>query len=168
MGRRVSSVRERANRAYIASHPMIRSTHSLPEVQSLTPRRRNVLTNAAGRTWGHHVHFFGTLGLGFALLAAPFTFRLPFRLGLASLLGALFVTVVYFPVGARLLRTKLQRIMVNRRGRPFVCFQCGYRLLGLDGSHCCPECGQVAAAPAGGRLRRPRRLPPPPTPQPSR
>ncbi len=134
---------------------MIRSTHSLPEVRSLTPRRRNVLTNGAGRTWRHHLHFFGTMACGMALVVAPFAIGMPFRRGLACLLAALGITVVYFPVGARLLRANLQRIMVNRRGQPFVCFGCGYRLTGLRGSRRCPECGRPAEALPAGRLRRP-------------
>ena len=154
---------------------MIRSTHSLPEVRSFTPRRRNVLTNAAGMTWGHHLHFFGTLALGFGLVVVPFAVPLPFRWGLASLLTALLITIVYFPVGARMLRPSLQRILVNRRGRPFVCFGCGYRLLGLgSASRCCPECGHPSASPAAGRLRRDGRMRPPaprattpPTPTPT-
>jgi hypothetical protein len=52
-----------------------------------------------------------------------------------------------------MLRPTLRRIMINRRGRPFVCFGCGYRLIGLR-EGCCPECGQSAATPLGGRLRR--------------
>jgi hypothetical protein len=77
-----------------------------------------------------------------------------FRWVLPSLIVALITALVYFPVGAMLLRPRLRQIMVNRRGRPFVCFQCGYRLLGLREARC-PECGLPAEAPPAGRLRRP-------------
>jgi hypothetical protein len=131
---------------------MIRSTHSIPEVRSLTPWRRNVLTNAAGNTLRHHLHFFGTIALAF-LLPAVTLWLVPFRWLLPSLLIALMATVIYFPIGARMLRPRLRRLMTNRRGRPFVCFDCGYRLVGLREGRC-PECGQSAATPDGGRLRR--------------
>ena len=130
---------------------MIRSTHSLPEVSSLPPRRRNVLTNAAGNTWWHNLHFWSTVVLVFVV--PPFTAVLARPLFVPSLIASLVVGTLYFPIGAVLLRSTLRRIMVNRRNRPFVCFDCGYRLIGLPDPRC-PECGRSAIAPERGRLRR--------------
>src|SRR5688572_8743746 len=130
---------------------MIRSTHSLPEVRTLSPRRRNVLTNAAGNTWWHNLHFWSTVFLAFAM--PPLTAVLAQPMLLPSVIVSLLAAALYFPVGALLLRSTLRRIMVNRRKRPFVCFDCGYRLIGLPEPRC-PECGRPAIAPDSGRLRR--------------
>src|SRR5215510_8543425 len=105
---------------------IIWSTHHLPEVRCLSPRRRDALTNAAENNWIHHLYFSIHFGTTLVLLVTGIfaTSSMRYRYLVLSLL----IGLLYFPANATSLRRVLRRRLYNRRGVPFVCFDCGHRL----------------------------------------
>jgi hypothetical protein len=125
---------------------IIWSTHHLPEVRCMSPRRRDALTNAAENNWIHHVYFgvhFGSFVALFVLgaLATP-----PMRVRYIVL--SLLIGLLYFPLNATTLRPVLRRRLYNRHGVPYVCFECGRRLLGVAHT-ICPACGSAVPLKTG-------------------
>src|SRR5262245_32404282 len=119
---------------------IIWSTHHLPEVRCLSPRRRDALTNAAENNWIHHIYFSVHFGASLVLSVVGMLATSPMRE--RYLLLSLLIGLLYFPANATSLRPVLRRRLYNRHGVPFVCFECGHRLLGVPHATC-PACGSV-------------------------
>src|SRR5262245_32748769 len=115
----------------------------MTELCELSKRRRNVLNNAAMlhkmiglKTFG--IVILGVIGITLYLVALQRTQSVLVRI-FAYVLG----TVVWLIAGMWQffhMRSILRNRMRTRRGKPFVCFECGYPLRSIRGP-ACPECG---------------------------
>ena len=119
---------------------IIWSTHHLPEVRYMSPRRRDTLTNAAENNWIHRVYFGVHFGTFVALFILGVLATSPMRVRYFVL--SLVIGLLYFPVNATTLRPVLRRRLYNRHGVPYVCFECGRRFLGVA-DVTCPSCGSA-------------------------